>query len=714
MGTTGRESGPDPRSPSSGRFVRIGQSIGRCLTNSSCWAVSVLVLCLLSAAFLVQNIVLDLERHRSAVEDRVLWNIAQAELELSALELAITHSLLDENPGSLAQVRRAYDIFYSRVRTFEEGDTYGDLRRDPSFVEGMALVRDYLDRTTAVIDAPDATLIAALGELHVETDAIRDPVRQMALDTVRNRTVYADAIRDTLVATLLRLGGIATLLILALLFSTIIVLRLSRSAEERARRIGETKTRIEAILTRTNRGVITVDGNGTVTDFNRAAEQMFGIGAADVLERHLEDVPIDEAMKDAIYRLMIPVGEPGSGMVERLVGRLTHARRSNGDLFPVEVSMSAIDGPTGRGVLVWIADIGARLQRERELNEALESAVAGETAKARMLNLMSHEIRTPLNGLVGALQVLGDTTLTPRQEKIVGAMQTSCDILMSHVNSVLDISQIDAGRLECAQDPFDLEEVARQVHDNQIHAARKARNHLIVENAIAGSATYLGDAQKIRQVLINLVSNATKFTQDGEIRLRLSEAPSGEVTIEVSDSGIGIAPEHHERIFQDFVTIDASYERNAGGTGLGLPLCRRLARMMGGSLTVQSAIGAGSTFCLTLPLAPAPSAEVAAADTAAPPVTAGAGDGQAPSGKPLRILVAEDNLINLEILTDMLTGDGHSVTSARDGEAAARLAEAEAFDIILMDISMPLLTARMRRAQSVRAMGHAGMCRSSP
>ncbi len=498
MGIPGQTGGPDPRELSSVRLGRAGQAIGRCLTNSSCWAVAVMVLCLLSAAFLVQSIVLDLERHRSAVEDRVLWNIAQAELELSALELAITHGLLDESPGSLAQVRRTYDIFYSRVRTFEEGTTYDDLRQDPSFAEGMARVRDYLDGTTATIDAPDATLSRALERLHEETDALRDPVRQMALDTVRNRTVYADAIRDTLLRTLLQLGGIAALLILALLLSTIFVLRLTRSAEDRARRIGETKTRIEAILTRTSRAVITVDGNGTVTDFNRAAEEMFGIAASDVLDRHLEDVPIDSAMKDAIYRLMAPGSDPASGLAERLVGRLTHARRRDGSRFPVEVSMSAIDGPAGRGVLVWIADIGTRLQRERELNEALESAVAGETAKARMLNLMSHEIRTPLNGLVGALQVLGDTTLTPRQEKIVGAMQTSCDILMNHVNSVLDISQIDAGRLECAQDPFDLAEVARQVHDNQIHAARIARNHLVVENAIAGAAAYLGDAQKIR------------------------------------------------------------------------------------------------------------------------------------------------------------------------------------------------------------------------
>ncbi len=214
-------------------------------------------------------------------------------------------------------------------------------------------------------------------------------------------------------------------------------------------------------------------------------------------------------------------------------------------------------------------------------------------------------------------------------------------------------------------------------------------------------------------MLINLVSNATKFTQDGEIRLRMSEAPSGEVMIEVSDTGIGIAPEHHERIFQDFVTIDASYERNAGGTGLGLPLCRRLARMMGGSLTVQSAIGAGSTFSLRLPLAPAPSSSsTAAADGAAAlPVKAVAGDGPAPSGKPLRILVAEDNLINLEILTDMLTGDGHGVVSARDGEAAVRLAGAEAFDIILMDISMPLLNG----VDATRAIrGGDGPCRDVP
>ncbi|HRV62858.1 MAG TPA: ATP-binding protein [Albidovulum sp.] len=684
------------------RLTRFAGGLRLCFRSAACWAALVMIFCVASSAFLIQNVLLDLERHRSAIEDRVLWNIGQAEVELGALEAALADAQLYPQTGDLDRVKRAFDIFYSRIKIIEEGAAYKDLRESAEFDANLAAIRAFLDRNVAKIDGPDDQLQGALDSLHVDVNAIRSTVRQIVLHTVSLRTQFADSIRSTLVTTLIQLGALGALLIVVLVLSTLFVLRLSRSAELRAQRIGETKSRIEAILTRTSGAVITVSQDGIVTDFNRAAERMFGIAAADALDRHIADVAIDEDLKTAIRRVKQSAAGSDITLAANLSEQITQARRKDGQLFPVKASISVLKSEAGRMVLVWISDITERLQREQALKEALESALAGENTKARMLSLMSHEIRTPLNGLIGALQVLGETRLTDRQQKIIGTMQTSCDILMSHVNSVLDISRIDAKGIETTQEPFNVENVAREVYENQVHAAHLAGNTLVVENMIAGEPTYLGDARMIRQTLINLVSNAIKFTHGGVIHIRSTEGADGGFEIAVQDTGIGIAPENLARIFDDFVTIDGRYERSAGGTGLGLGLSRRLAEMMGGSLTVSSTLGKGSTFLLSLPGAARTSAPVAApqgAEEATPP------------SRPLRILVAEDNLINLEILTELLVADGHHVTAARDGQEAVRLARREAFDMILMDISMPV----MNGADATREIrGAPGPCSAVP
>ncbi|WP_263721565.1 PAS domain-containing hybrid sensor histidine kinase/response regulator [Defluviimonas sp. WL0075] len=679
---------PSPPPVPMGFVWRMARFVRACFHNVTLWAASVVILCALVIAFLIQSVVLDLEQHRSAVEDRVLWNISQSEVEMTTLQLAIANSMKTPDAARLTQLRRAFDIFYARVSTVEEGTGFADLRKDPQFALGLAQARKYVATAVRLIDSPNEDLIASLPALEIMTEEVRRYVRQMSLDTVRNRTVFADGIRAQLVTTLLRLGGFAVLLIAALLLSTLFVLRLSRSADQRAQRIGETNSRIEEILSRTNRAVITVDNQGAVLDFNLAAEGMFGLPRGEVLGRALGQVPLDPGIKRAIGRLLSGSPDPDE-TGEALAESLKYATRADGSQFPVEVSMSVIESPAGRSVLVWVTDITPRLRREQQLNEALERAVAGETAKARMLNVMSHEVRTPLNGLIGALQVLDDTILTARQRKIVGTMNTSSEILLNHVNSVLEISQIDAGNLSSAHEPFDLKEVAQQVVENQIHAARSRENVLVIDDMSGMTMQFLGDAKRIRQILINLVSNANKFTQAGEIRIRLRTGEVGDeaglARIEVCDTGMGIAEENLERIFEDFVTIDTSYERRTEGTGLGLGLCRRLAAMMDGTLTVESEIGQGSVFRLTLPLVPLgpESASLGAVPSPEGPA--------APQVLPrsLKVLLAEDNPINMEILSDMLTSDGHRVYCARDGQEAVERAQARAFDVILMDISMP-------------------------
>ena len=329
----------------------------------------------------------------------------------------------------------------------------------------------------------------------------------------------------------------------------------------------------------------------------------------------------------------------------------------------------------------------------RDLLRLRAEAEAANIAKSDFLATVSHEIRTPLNGVLGMAQLMARSDLSSAQREQLGVISDSGQALLGVLNGILDLSKIESGKIDLETRAFDLDEMAR--------ATSAAFETLALEKGLTFTAdvsadlrgTWRGDTMRIRQVLSNLLSNALKFTSAGGIRLELQAEPGG-VAFRVSDTGIGIAADKLEAIFEKFTQADSSTTRQFGGTGLGLAICERLVTLMGGRMRVESRLGAGSVFAFVLPLERTCNAQAHAHGDAATRLDA----------RPTRVLAAEDNATNRLILSALLTPLGVDLTLVGDGEAAVEAVAAARFDVVLMDVQMPRMdglaaTAAIRRAE---------------
>jgi len=335
-----------------------------------------------------------------------------------------------------------------------------------------------------------------------------------------------------------------------------------------------------------------------------------------------------------------------------------------------------------------------------ELVKARDDANAANVLKSHFLANMSHEIRTPLNGVLAMAELMAMDKMSDTQRERLKVIRESGSVLLSVLNDVLDLSKIEAGRLEITDRPFDIAQLAQSIRETYAQQARD--KGLAFEVAVAPEAQGLwrGDADRLRQILGNLIANALKFTLDGAVAVRFASAEDGSgLRIDVADTGIGISPEILPRLFDKFVQADSSTTRRFGGSGLGLAICRELAVLMDGSIKVQSREGRGSTFTVLLSLP----REEAITDVhyiddeplAAP---------QAPvETARLRVLAADDNPTNQKVVAAVLAPLNAEVTLVADGAACVEAWKAGAFDIVLMDIHMPVLDG-VEAAKAIRAL----------
>jgi signal transduction histidine kinase len=322
-----------------------------------------------------------------------------------------------------------------------------------------------------------------------------------------------------------------------------------------------------------------------------------------------------------------------------------------------------------------------------ELVEARDAAEAANVLKSHFLANMSHEIRTPLNGVLAMAQIMAMGELEPKQRERLGVVRQSGEALLAVLNDILDLSKIEAGRMELEEVEFDTAEVAAKL--NSTHAALAARKGLSfsVDIAPAAEGVRRGDVMRLQQILSNLVANAVKFTPAGEVRILIDgEGPAGAegLKVSVTDTGIGVASDKLPLLFQKFSQVDSSTTRQFGGTGLGLAICRELAQLMGGQVWAESLQGVGSTFFLSLPLARV-KAVAGPADPRADASEPGAG-GDVSS---LKVLAAEDNPTNQLVLKTVLATFGLEADIVPDGQKAIEAWAAGSYDLILMDIQMP-------------------------
>jgi PAS domain S-box-containing protein len=366
------------------------------------------------------------------------------------------------------------------------------------------------------------------------------------------------------------------------------------------------------------------------------------------------------------------------------------ARRFDGSTFLGRVTGKAID-PThpARGGTIWIVeDITERRQVEQALARARDAAEAANRAKSAFLANTSHELRTPLNGLLGLARLanLPDTGAERRQQYL-GQIADTAQALSAIISDILDLSKIEAGKLELETVAFDLGELLRTQQRAYATLAEPRPIRLSLDIGPGADGMVLGDPLRTRQILSNYLSNALKFTAQGEVRLRAMRLDEGRVRFEVRDTGPGIDADAQQRLFRPFTQADESTTRRFGGTGLGLSICRELATLMGGEVGMQSQFGEGSCFWAELPLP--------AATVSAPGPQPQADDAAALSGA--RVLLVEDNSVNMLIAVEMLRRWGVSVDQASDGQQAVAAvqrcaAAGQRYDAVLMDVHMPVMS----------------------
>lgn len=474
-------------------------------------------------------------------------------------------------------------------------------------------------------------------------------------------------------------------------------------AESNASALRASESRFRKLLENSTEVVALVSPKGLALDFGPSVLHVLGytpnelIGSDALALVHPGDVERTRAA------MIEAAGNPRS--TRRVECRVRHAR---GHWITVESIVTNLLDEESVGALVTnFRDISERRLSEEALRRAMEAAEAANRAKSEFLANMSHEIRTPMNGVLGMTKLLLDTPLNPEQREYASMVRYSADSLLSVINEILDFSKIESGKLELQPEVFHLRlSLELTLHALQLRAAeKKLRLSSSVDPAVPD--LLIGDVGKLRQILLNLISNAIKFTDHGEVVLTASVVPRSaaglEIQFEVRDTGIGIPFDKQQLIFEPFSQADGSTARKYGGTGLGLTICSRLVHLMGGSIGLESAPGQGSVFRFSLPLqtttASAPGKPPDGDFTSLASLAAAVEETTPPSG--LRVLLAEDNSVNQRVAVRLLERAGYNVTVVSDGLQVISATETGSFDVVLMDVQMAVLDG-MEATRSIR------------
>lgn len=667
---------------------------------------AVVLFCLIAMALLVSEVRAKLAALQSATSDNTQWVMMQTEVEALRLQGAVAAAIENPSAAALDEVRRWFNVFFSRVAMLEQSTLYAPLLAQPDYSADHAKLRAFLDETVPLIDAPDARLAAALADIAPILPELRAAAREMTLNALSDFAAQSDMTRESISRILVRLALVTGALVLIVAGVAVILAIQFRRSEAHKRALSDTGARLSTIVATSADGIVVTDLDGRIREFNPAAETIFGLPARAAQGQDAPTLLLAEGPDGPQQVALIAALRDPAADLANPIRIEVDARRADGSSFPAEVSIARSHISEAGLVVAFIRDISDRREAQSALTQALDQAKAGERAKAEFLAVMSHEMRTPLNGLMGAMELLRRTTMDEEQHELLSVMEASGDILLDHVNSVLDVSRAEAGNIQPERIGFDLDRLLEETVANQASLAAAGGNRITLMHPSGPLGRVTGDQGRLRQILLNLIGNAVKFTHGGEIGVE-AERLSGTgslVEIRVSDTGIGIDEADQDRIFDDFVTLDASYGRSADGTGLGLGIARRLAAAMAGEIGVESIPGEGSLFWLRLPLPPEEAPSAGRQPVLPQSTEPGTGQESPLSGPQLSVLLVEDNAINRFLLRRFLESGGHTVTEAVDGIEAVDRASTTAFDVILMDISMPRMDG-IAATQAIRS-GH--------
>lgn len=442
--------------------------------------------------------------------------------------------------------------------------------------------------------------------------------------------------------------------------------------------------------------ILQADLAGTLIGANRQAETLTGYLQTELIGMNIAQLFSEEERKQVPFRYdLLKQGQ--TVMHERLL------LRKDGSQVPIEMNSKMMPDGTYQA---FMRDFSERKRIEQELVQARHAAESANEAKSLFLANMSHEIRTPLNAIIGINSLLVERLDAGELKELAKDSMAAANNLLDIISDVLDISRIESGKLEIVSVPFEPRMLLNQL--DRMFGAIIREKGLRFEVSLAASLSGLlvSDPARIQQIGVNLLSNALKFTEQGIIRLRLSGTAIDDNTMQlelvVSDSGKGIQSENLERVFTPFVQEDLSTTRKFGGTGLGLSISRHLAEMLGGTITVESRLGEGSSFSCLIPCQISKRETVERADAER--------DEAQSLCRRMRILVAEDSVVNCKMMEAILRMEGHRVRFADTGLKAVEAWRQESFDLILMDIQMPemdgMQATAIIRADEAEKGGH--------
>lgn len=492
-----------------------------------------------------------------------------------------------------------------------------------------------------------------------------------------------------------RVGAVLNIVILALVYSLIRRDILSRQTTEDE--LETERNFVSAILNTANALVLVLDAEGRIVRFNQACVNTTGYIFEEIAGKRFSEVFLPPETRVSVTSIFnhLRAGKVQTQYEQDWLTKEGERRVIAWSNTPLFNEKGAVEYTIIAGI-----NITERKRAEAALQQAKREAEAASRVKSEFLATMSHEIRTPMNGVIGMTGLLLETALTPQQRDFVGTIRSSGDALLTIINDILDFSKIESNKLELEQQPFDvgvcLEEaldlLAPQAVEKGLELACLIEPHV--------PKPVIGDATRVRQILVNLLGNAIKFTETGAVTItvtarsiEIARPYAYEIQVAVKDTGIGIPAERMDRLFQSFSQIDASTTRRYGGTGLGLAISKRLTEIMGGRMWVESQVGAGSTFFFTIqveaaserlgaslqqdqPLCPSRAPAASAAPLLAQRL-------------PLRILLAEDHLVNQKLALLLLERLGYRADVAANGLEVLEALHHQPYDVVLMDVQMP-------------------------